>query len=115
MWRVTTGSAHIAADSGKSSSPCARRVRRSVSIPGMPMSSVISGSMLVGDLMTRELVTLSQAETLSIADRIMALGRIRHMPVVDDDGRLVGLISQRDLFRGALARAIGLGGPAGQT
>lgn len=70
--------------------------------------------MLVGDLMTRELVTLAQGETLSIADRIMTLGRIRHMPVVDQDGRLVGLISQRDLFRGALARAIGFGGDTGQ-
>ncbi len=63
--------------------------------------------MLVGDLMTRELVTLGQDETLTIADRIMNLGRIRHMPVVDGEGRVVGLISQRDLFRGALARAIG--------
>jgi CBS domain-containing protein len=30
------------------------------------------------------------------------------MPVVDDDGRLCGLVSQRDLFRGALATALGL-------
>jgi CBS domain-containing membrane protein len=64
--------------------------------------------MLVGDLMTRDLVTLRREETLSIADHIMSLGRIRHMPVVDDDGRIVGLISQRDLFRGALARAMGI-------
>jgi CBS domain-containing protein len=31
------------------------------------------------------------------------------MPVVDDDGLVVGLVSQRDLFRGALARALGYG------
>ena len=68
--------------------------------------------MLVGDLMTRELVTLGRNEDLSIADQIMHLGRIRHMPVVDGDGRVVGLISQRDLFRGALARAIGFDGGA---
>jgi CBS domain-containing protein len=30
------------------------------------------------------------------------------MPVLDEDGRLCGLVSQRDLFRGALATAIGL-------
>jgi CBS domain-containing membrane protein len=70
--------------------------------------------MVVGDLMTRELVTLRSDETLSIADRIMSLGRIRHMPVVDDDGRVVGMISQRDLFRGALARALGFDGDARQ-
>jgi CBS domain-containing membrane protein len=66
--------------------------------------------MLVRDLMSPEVVTLGRDETLAIADRIMTLGRIRHMPVLDDDGRLCGLVSQRDLFRGALATALGLGG-----
>jgi CBS domain-containing membrane protein len=64
--------------------------------------------MLVRDLMSDEVVTLGRDETLDIADRIMSLGRIRHMPVLDADGRLCGLVSQRDLFRGALASAIGL-------
>ena len=64
--------------------------------------------MLVRDLMSDEVVTLGRDETLDIADRIMSLGRIRHMPVLDEDGRLCGVVSQRDLFRGALATAIGL-------
>lgn len=64
--------------------------------------------MLVRDLMSAEVVTLGCDETLDIADRIMNLGRIRHMPVVDAEGRLVGLVSQRDLFRGALASALGM-------
>ncbi|HTE53730.1 MAG TPA: CBS domain-containing protein [Kofleriaceae bacterium] len=58
--------------------------------------------------MSAEVVTLGRDETLDIADRIMSLGRIRHMPVVDGDGRLCGVVSQRDLFRGALATALGL-------
>ena len=64
--------------------------------------------MQVRDLMSAEVVTLGRDETLDIADRIMSLGRIRHMPVVDADGRLCGVVSQRDLFRGALASALGL-------
>jgi len=64
--------------------------------------------MQVRDLMSAEVVTLGRDETLDIADRIMSLGRIRHMPVVDGDGRLCGVVSQRDLFRGALATALGL-------
>jgi CBS domain-containing membrane protein len=64
--------------------------------------------MLVRDLMSAEVVTLGRDETLDIADRIMHLGRIRHMPVVDDEGHLCGLVSQRDLFRGALASALGM-------
>jgi CBS domain-containing protein len=61
---------------------------------------------LVSDLMSSDVVTLEEHESLSIADRVMTLGRIRHMPVVSD-GRLVGLISQRDLLHNALTDALG--------
>lgn len=49
------------------------------------------------DLMTTELVTLTEDETLADAQRCMARGRIRHLPVVRD-GNLVGLITHRDLL-----------------
>jgi CBS domain-containing protein len=64
--------------------------------------------------MSPEVTTLRRNDSLSIADDVMHLGRIRHMPVVDDDGLLVGIVSQRDLFRGALARALGYGAHAQQ-
>ena len=60
----------------------------------------------VSDLMSSDVVTLEQHETLSIADRVMTLGRIRHMPVVSE-GRVVGLISQRNLLHNALTDALG--------
>jgi CBS domain-containing protein len=63
----------------------------------------------VGDVMTKEVATLERNDKLKIADDVMRLGRIRHMPVLDDDGEIVGIVSQRDLFRGALARCIGYG------
>ena len=66
-------------------------------------------SLRVRDLMSTEVVTLERNESLDIADRVMTLGRIRHMPVVDDQNKLCGIVSQRDLFRGALANAIGFG------
>ncbi len=69
----------------------------------------MAGVHSVADLMTKEVVTLDANDTLSVADDVMNLGRIRHTPVLDEDGRVVGLISQRDLFRGALARALGYG------
>ncbi len=56
--------------------------------------------------MSSEVVTLEEHESLSIADRVMNLGRIRHMPVVSE-GRLVGLISQRNLLHNALTDALG--------
>lgn len=64
----------------------------------------------VRDVMTREVTTLKRNDKLTLANDIMQLGRIRHLPVLEDDGQqLVGIVSQRDLFRGALARALGYG------
>jgi CBS domain-containing protein len=55
--------------------------------------------------MTTEVVTLDAGDHLDLASDIMTLGRIRHMPVVRD-GKLVGILSQRDLFRGAVSSAL---------
>jgi len=64
----------------------------------------------VRDVMTREVTTLGRNDKLTLADDVMRLGRIRHLPVLDDDGQeVVGIVSQRDLFRGALAGALGYG------
>ena len=63
----------------------------------------------VSDAMTAEVCAISEDDRLSIAEDIMRLGRIRHLPVVSDEDELVGILSQRDLFRSALARSIGYG------
>jgi CBS domain-containing membrane protein len=62
----------------------------------------------VKDVMTLNVKSLRLNEQLSLADDVMTLDRIRHLPVLDQDGeKLVGIVSQRDLFRGALAQAVG--------
>ena len=63
----------------------------------------------VRDVMSKDVATLELNDKLRIADDVMKLGRIRHMPVLDDDRAIVGIVSQRDLFRGALARCLGYG------
>jgi CBS domain-containing membrane protein len=63
----------------------------------------------VRDVMTAEVTTLQRNDKLTLADDIMRLGRIRHLPVVDENGQLAGIVTQRDLFRGALAKALGYG------
>ena len=65
--------------------------------------------MTVKDVMTANVTTLKRNEKLTLADDLMNLGRIRHLPVLDDGEELIGIVSQRDLFRGALAQAIGYG------
>jgi CBS domain-containing protein len=56
--------------------------------------------------MVQNPATLDRNETMDIAEAVMNLGRIRHMPVVDD-GKVVGIVSQRDIFRSALISALG--------
>jgi CBS domain-containing protein len=64
--------------------------------------------MKVKDVMVKEVATLDVNDELSLANDIMRLGRIRHLPVVDGP-MLVGIISERDLFRSSLAQALGYG------
>ena len=66
----------------------------------------------VRDLMSRPVRTLERNDMLSIADSVMRNERIRHLPILDDAGRLVGIVSQRDLFLNALVRALGHGSMA---
>ena len=68
----------------------------------------------VRDVMSRTPKTLGRNDQLSLADDVMRAERIRHLPVLDDDGRLCGILSQRDMFRGALAQALGYGTAAQQ-
>ncbi len=58
---------------------------------GKPLTSKI------GDLMTKDPVTVFEDDTLTKAVTLMAERRIRHLPVVDRDGRLKGVISARDI------------------
>lgn len=64
--------------------------------------------MKVQDIMVKEVATLDVNDELSLANDIMRLGRIRHLPVVEGT-RLVGIVSERDLFRSSLAQALGYG------
>lgn len=66
----------------------------------------------VRDLMTTEPFTLGRNDVLEIADQLMKQKRIRHIPILDQNGRLAGIVTQRDMFRGALVRALGFGSRA---
>jgi CBS domain-containing protein len=69
--------------------------------------------MKVRELMTPDAATVARNDELAVADGIMRTRRVRHLPVVED-GRLVGILSQRDLLRAALSTAMGFGEKARQ-
>lgn len=66
--------------------------------------------MLVRDVMTVDPKTLERNDALSIAEELMEMERVRHLPVIDGmTGTLAGIVSQRDLYLNALVRALGFG------
>ena len=69
-------------------------------------------SLRVRDVMSREVHTVKRNDELAIADALMKQERVRHLPVLDEDGEVCAVVSQRDLFRGALLRALGYGSRA---
>lgn len=70
--------------------------------------------MVVGDLMTTELLLIEQNESLGKAEEMMRAARVRHVLAVDEDGGLQGVLSQRDVFHGGLLKALGYGTHARQ-
>ena len=57
----------------------------------------------VRDLMTSEIIAVPPGASVSGLQDLMDERKIRHVPVVDADGALLGLVSQRDLLRYASA------------
>ena len=58
----------------------------------------------VEDLMSTALVTARLGDSVADVDFEMRLASVRHIPIVDRQNRLVGIVSQRDILR-ALARS----------
>lgn len=65
--------------------------------------------LLVQDLMTQPVKTVAPTSPLREVIQLMEANRIRHVAVVGDSGRLLGLISHRDVLRsqeGSLSGAL---------
>jgi CBS domain-containing membrane protein len=63
---------------------------------------------LVKHIMTSPVIGLFAEQTLPLAEDIMTLKHLRHLPVLDDSGRLLGLVSHRDLLRAKISTLTGL-------
>jgi CBS domain-containing protein len=53
------------------------------------------------DVASKDLVTIDPQQDLDEALRLMARHQVRRLPVVEDDGRLVGIVAQADVARHA--------------
>lgn len=60
--------------------------------------------MRVKHLMTTDLVTLDEDDTLKTVEEVMGWRKIRHIPVVNAAKELVGLVTHRDFLNVAVSR-----------
>lgn len=56
-------------------------------------------NLTVSDLMTTAIVTVRPDETVREAHADMQRGCFHHLPVLDERGRLIGMVSDRDILR----------------
>jgi len=63
----------------------------------------------VADIMQTDVFTLGRNDKLSTADDLMVKQRVRHIVVLDEYDKVCAVVSQRDLFQGALFKALGYG------
>jgi len=53
---------------------------------------------VAGDLMSTDLFTVHPADAVQLAASVMTWQKIHHIPVEDDEGRLVGMVSHPDVL-----------------
>lgn len=58
-------------------------------------------STTVGEIASREIVTIDPQQDLDEALRLMARHQVRRLPVVEGDGTLVGIVAQADVAQHA--------------
>ena len=61
----------------------------------------------VEDVASQNLVTIDPQQELDEALRLMAQHQVRRLPVVEEDGKLVGIVAQADVARHASATQTG--------
>ncbi len=96
---VVTEADFVKAESDRRAEKRARLLRWFVPQPEIP-----STERLVGDVMTPDVITIGPGDDHAKAARVMRKAGVKRTPVVDSNGRLVGILSRSDILR-AFARS----------
>ncbi|QKV90623.1 CBS domain-containing protein [Streptomyces sp. NA02950] len=62
-------------------------------------AGTMAQAMSAQELMSEPAITVHANDTFAVAARIMAEHRVERLPVVDGEGRLVGIVTRRDLLQ----------------
>ncbi|MER6126414.1 CBS domain-containing protein [Streptomyces sp. NPDC001795] len=68
-------------------------------MPRAPRQAAKSRAFTAGQLMTEPPVTVHADETIAMAARIMVQRHVERLPVLDEEDRLVGIVTRRDLLQ----------------
>ena len=66
---------------------------------GFAAKHSIFGDIPLSELMSKPLITIQPGATLKDAVVLMQQKDIRRLPIIDKDGRLVGIITEKDILR----------------
>lgn len=70
--------------------------------------------MQVREMMSKDIEVVDRNDTLLAVEERMAAKQLRHLPVLEQ-GDIVGIVTQRDLFKAAMSSAMGYGAKAQQA
>ncbi|MDN3029222.1 CBS domain-containing protein [Streptomyces sp. S.PB5] len=77
----------------------ARRLRGSVLRRSARRTTAAAGATTAGELMSSPAITVHPEQRVPDAARVMARHRIGRLPVVDEEDRLIGIATRRDLLQ----------------
>jgi CBS domain-containing protein len=70
--------------------------------------------MQVREIMAKDIEVVDRNDSLRTVEERMAAKQLRHLPVLEQ-GEIVGVVTQRDLFKAAMSSAMGYGEKAQQA
>ena len=97
MWEIDCGVVPVVDD--------AKRVIGVITDRDVAMAAYTQGKALteiaIDQVMAHDVVTCHPSDPLDLVEDLLQEAQIRRVPVVDDDGHLVGILSLNDIVRGA--------------
>lgn len=97
MWESDVGVVPVVGDDGALCGMITDRdICMAAYLRGLPLSE-----MQVCDVMARDVFTCRPGDPLGVAERTMSQCQVRRLPVIDGEGRVVGVLSLNDLAREA--------------
>jgi len=97
MWKFDIGGLPVVNEAGRAIGMITDRdVAMAAYLQGAPLRSIT-----VSSVMSRELVTCKERDPVKDVEQVMRGRQVRRVPVIDDEGRLLGMVSINDIARAA--------------